>query len=101
MDIRTTRPSSVTFLLVGLVLLVTVGGLIAALVPCVDCPLQRHKLMWGVSNPTWECPLCDGGYFREGKRIPFMRKLTWRPQTQQEWWECPPDERPKLPEEKK
>lgn len=35
------RPGSITFLLVGLVLLVTMAGLYVGLVPTVDCPVNQ------------------------------------------------------------
>ena len=38
MDIPPKRPGSITFLLAGLVLLVTGAGLLAAFVPSVKCP---------------------------------------------------------------
>jgi hypothetical protein len=96
------RPGSLTFLLAGLVLLVTGAGLFVTLVPCWGCPLRRHAEI--LRNPAWACPLC-GGY--GGNRVTLWRRWTWRPQTPEDWLEVELQERPKLlfgpklPEEKK
>jgi len=81
------RPGSKTFLLVGLVLLVTVGVLVAAFVPLVDCPLDRHK---SIGLHAWACPLCG-----DKEKTTLLRKWAWRPRTPKDWLEVPPEQRPK------
>jgi len=90
MEYAPKRPGSITFLLVGLVLLVTVAGLFVVLVRCVECPLRQD--MGATAEPAWPCPLCGELYV--GKAT-LWRKWTWKPKTPKDWLELPAEKRPK------
>src|SRR6266849_4621572 len=94
---QTKRPGSITFLLVGLVLLVMVAGLFVTLVPSWECPARRHK--WASGSFAWECPLC-GSSGVSMNPVTLWRKWTWKPQTPEDWLEFDLNPR-KFPEEKK
>jgi hypothetical protein len=86
---------SLTFLLVGMVLLVTVAGLFIFLIPCWQCPLERHQALGHLASG---CPLC-GGWGQKNK-VTLWQKWSWKPQMPEGWIEVDPNPR-KLPEEKK
>jgi hypothetical protein len=97
MENATRRPGSLTFLLVGLVLLVTAMVLFVAVIPCVYCPMERHNNM---DDWYWPCPLC-GEYEKNAKKVTLWRRWFWKPQSREDWLGVPLDERPKIPGEKK
>ena len=93
MDALAKRPGSITFLLVGLVLLVTAVVLFVAVIPCVYCPMQRHEN--NMVDWFWPCPLC-GEYEKNAKKVTLWRRWSWRPRSREDWLGVPLDERPKI-----
>jgi hypothetical protein len=89
MDVQPKRPGSITFLLVGLVLLVTAAGVLILIVPLSDCPNPIHLLLvpqtsMSIEFPTPEGPKlgCDVCHGR--KRVTLFRKWISQPQEVEE-----------------
>jgi len=91
-DAAAKRPSSITFLLVGFVLLVTVVGLMGTFVRLADCPdcVERRKeqrIMETYAQylniappPKWKCERCQGT-----DRISLFSKWLKRPHKGPDW----------------
>jgi hypothetical protein len=88
------RPRS-TALLVGLILLVTVGTVVT-MVPLVECPLRHAAELIGNDVGPY-CPDCGG----TAKRVTLWRKWTRKPQTMEDQLEWDHNKRPMPPAEKK
>ena|SRR6185436_1736244 len=86
MEVPTKRPGSITSLLVGLVLLVTVAGTGVMLYPFAPCPKCEgrglHRMVDAQGPPnirgvSFQPERCD--YCFDRKAVNLLKKSAWRP----------------------
>jgi hypothetical protein len=87
MDSGSKRPGSITSLLVGIVLLITIGGVGAMLYPSATCPKCEgrglHRMIdaqgppdiRGVSFRRETCNFCS-----DRRMVSFLKRSQWRPE---------------------
>jgi len=86
MDDKHKRPGSITFLLVGLILLVMAAGAFIVLVPVVDCPEVVH---YG-DRRSWKhfhCRRCDSWVDVDANKVSLWRKWRWTPPPERDEFE--------------
>jgi hypothetical protein len=94
MEVQAKHPGSIPPLLVGLVLLATVAGVVAAFFPLAKCP-EHHFYVHHVAD----CPHCGGS-----ERVSLLSCWFGNPTPEQRErlpFQLPEGEKSKLPEEKK
>ena len=87
MDARPKTPLWIPALLVGLIVLLTLGGISGAFIPVADCPHclgrglhrmidpQRTPELRGVTFQPVTCPYCS-----DRKRVSTFKSWRWRPE---------------------
>jgi len=78
-EMETKRPGSVTFLLVGIILLVLGAGLYATFVPVVQCPQTGGSVHTGSVDLPGICWRCGMGTAFVDSRITLANRLFWKP----------------------